>query len=124
MGGSFSPGPVGQILDAFPKGFSTPTAVVAAQPFMTTPVAPSFPPSQMEIYVVFDTPGILSVYRTHRNGKTTSVEQLNAAAGLTLLANAGYTFDVPVDQGETINLQYSVNANLLKLSVHELPFET
>ncbi len=49
---------------------------------------------------------------------TTVSEELNAGSALT--ADAAYLFDVIVDEGETINLQYSVAATVLKLSVVEV----
>lgn len=77
----------------------------------------------MEIYVVFDQAGILSVIRTMLGGAI-STEQMNANGGGTLDALGAYGFRVPVDQGESINLQYTVSANLTKLAIRELPYET
>ena len=77
---------------------------------------PTNPPCIFRVYACFDASGVLSVRRT-KDGVTVS-EQLNA--GSALVANAAYLFDIIVDEGETINLRYSVNATCLKLSVVEI----
>jgi len=53
---------------------------------------------------------------------TTISETLNG--GNALSANAAYIFDIIVESGETINLQYSVAATALVLKVIELPVMT
>jgi hypothetical protein len=35
--------------------------------------------------------------------------------------NAAYIFDVLVESGESINIQYSVDATALKLAIYEVP---
>ena len=79
-----------------------------------TSISPSNTPCTFRVYVVADTSGVLSLIRS---GTTTSTEFLNQ--GLPLTANAAYTFLIPVDAGETINLQYSVAATFTKLSIVE-----
>jgi hypothetical protein len=44
--------------------------------------------------------------------------QLNS--GSTLNANCLYAFDIAVESGESVNLQYSVNATVLELKVVEI----
>jgi len=44
--------------------------------------------------------------------------QLNGGTALT--ANALYAFDIAVEFGESVNLQYSVNATALELKVEEI----
>jgi hypothetical protein len=98
-------------------------AVTANVNIFAKSFAQKYPNSLFEIYVCFDTGGgTLSVMRTV--GSTTVAEQLNAANGFALQANGAYAFRVPVDAGETINLQYSVSANALKISMRELASET
>jgi len=81
-----------------------------------TDLSPTYTPSIFRVYCCFSASGVLTVRRT-RGGVTVS-EQLNGGAALT--ANAAYMFDVLVDSGETVNLQYSVGATALKLSVMEV----
>jgi len=71
------------------------------------------------IYACFDTAGVLTVVRKRNN--TTVTEQLNS--GSNLVANAAYIFDIVVDDGEAINLRYSVNATVVKLGIYEVPSE-
>jgi hypothetical protein len=59
---------------------------------------------------------VLSVVKT--KGATTVTMQLNS--GNALNANALYAFDIAVESGESINLQYSVNATALDLKVIEV----
>jgi len=79
-------------------------------------LSPTYPPCLFRIYACFDTAGVLTLRRT--SGGVTVSEQLNA--GSNLEADAAYLFDVVVDSGETVNLRYSVNATLLKLSIIEI----
>ena len=58
----------------------------------------------------------MSVARTKEG--VTVLEVLNG--GDPLVAGAAYMFDVVVDEGESINLRYSVDATALKLSVVEV----
>jgi hypothetical protein len=57
----------------------------------------------------------LSVIRTVNGVSVT--EQLNNGAALA--ANSAYGFEISIDYGETINLQYSVSATALKVAVYE-----
>jgi len=77
----------------------------------------TYTPSTFRIYVCFDKSGVLSVRRTKAG--TTVSEQLNS--GSALVANCAYMFDIIIESGETINLQYSVTAKALSLKVLEIP---
>jgi len=45
-------------------------------------------------------------------------EQLNS--GTALAANSAYMFDIIVEAGDTINIQYSVNATCICLKIVEI----
>lgn len=98
------------------KGSVFNTSVTASTNIFSADLAPTYPPADFEIYVCFDTTGVLSLVRT--SGGVSKTEEIDS--GGSLVANAGYTFrNIAVDPGETINLQYSVNATALKISVRE-----
>jgi hypothetical protein len=92
------------------------TAVSAATNILATALSPTNTPTRFRIYAAFSAAGILSVERT--SGSTTVAEQLNSGNALT--ANASYLFDIVVESSQTINLQYSVAATALELSVDEI----
>lgn len=92
------------------------TAVTAATDIFIKSITSSFYPSVLRIYASFSASGILSVIRTVNGVSVT--EQLNAGNALT--ANAAYLFDITLDYGETVNLQYSVAATALKVAVYEI----
>jgi hypothetical protein len=73
-------------------------------------------PSYFRIFACFNTSGVLSVVKT--KGTTTVTMQLNG--GNALNANCLYAFDIAVESGESVNLQYSVNATALELKVEEI----
>jgi len=98
------------------KGFVFNTAVGAGADIFATPLSPTNSPATFRIYICSDTAGVLTVRRT-RNGVTVS-EQLNS--GVNLTANAAYIFDIILQEGETINLRYSVGATILYLIVLEV----
>jgi len=98
------------------KGSVFNTAITAGTNIFAQDLEPTYTPCIFRIYACFDASGVLTVRRT-RAGVTVG-EQLNS--GSPLAANAAYIFDVPVDADETINLQYSVDATVLKLSVMEI----
>lgn len=102
------------------KGDIFNTAITAATDIFSSDLSPSYASSiygtYFRIYVTFDTAGVLTVRRT-KSGTTIS-EQLNSGANLN--ANSAYVFDVFMDENETMNLQYSVNATALKLTVKEI----
>jgi len=98
------------------KGSVFNVSVTANTNIFASDLKPTYTPCIFRIYACFNASGILTVRRT-RAGVTVS-ENLNG--GSTLAANAAYIFDVPVDEGELINIQYSVDAVALKLSVIEV----
>lgn len=91
------------------------TAVTAATNIFKSNLTSSFYPSVLRIYASFSASGILSVIRTVNGVSVT--EQLNNGAALA--ANSAYGFEISIDYGETINLQYSVSATALKVAVYE-----
>jgi len=78
---------------------------------------PTNSPTTFRIYACFDAGGVLSVTRTANGGTVT--EQLNGGAKLN--ADAAYIFDIIVESGESVNLQYSVSTTALTLKVLEVP---
>ena len=92
------------------------TSVTANNDIFSSDITPVTVPSYLRIYAAFDTAGVLTLQRT--SGGTTVSENLNA--GNSLVANAAYVFDIITDEGETYNLQYSVDATALKIIVLEI----
>ena len=92
-------------------------AVTANTNIFASNLTPTYTPTTFRIYACFDASGVLTVRRT-KNATVVS-EQLNS--GATLNANCAYMFDIIVESGEAINLQYSVNATALTLKVLEVP---
>lgn len=90
--------------------------ITADDIILPTDIMASNPPCTFRIYCVFDTAGTLRIERTY--GMVTVEEYLNSKAEL--VADCAYIFDVIVDEHESINLIYSVNATLIKLSIVEL----
>jgi len=86
--------------------------------FFSNNITPTYSPSVFRIQASFSASGILYVVRT--KGSTTVTEALNG--GNVLSANAVYVFDIIVEGGESINLQYSVNATILRLLIVEVPY--
>jgi hypothetical protein len=100
------------------KGSKFNEAYTANADIFTTAISPTAGnvPCVFRIMATFSASGILTVRRT-LSGTTVS-GNLNAGAPLT--ASAIYIFDIIVDQSETINLRYSVNATINKISVIEI----
>ncbi|MCI4409222.1 MAG: hypothetical protein JHC26_09030 [Thermofilum sp.] len=96
------------------------TSVTANTNILSSGISPTNSPTVFRIYSTFNTGGNLIVTRT-KSG-TTINETLNS--GAVLSANSPYIFDIIVESGETINLQYSVNATALVLKVIEIPTMT
>jgi len=92
------------------------TSITANTNIFAIDLVPIVPPAIFRIYACFAAAGILIIRRT-RGGVTIS-ENLNA--GASLVADAGYMFDIIVDDGDTINLQYSVATTAKKVSVVEV----
>jgi hypothetical protein len=76
---------------------------VANSNLLSVGVLPSLSSGMLRIYVCPSIAGVLSVARTVA-GVTVS-ESLNS--GAPLVAGAGYTFSIPVKDGDSINLTYS-----------------
>lgn len=102
---------------SIPKGSVFNTAINANTNIFSMNLVPTYSPTTFRIYACFSVAGVLTIRRT--SGTTTISEQLNA--GVALAANASYMFDFLVESGETINIQYSINATLLTLKVVEVP---
>jgi len=83
---------------------------------LTPSLATTSNPVYFRIFACFNTSGVLSVVKTR--GVSTVTMQLNGGNALT--ANALYAFDIIVESGESVNLQYSVNATALELNVVEI----
>ena len=98
------------------KGSKFNTSVTADTNIFSSELSPSYSVTLFRIYACFSAAGVLSVKRT-KSG-TTVTEKLNSANQLT--TDAAYSFDIIVESGETINLQYDATATARKLSVTEL----
>jgi hypothetical protein len=102
------------------KGSIFNQSVTANTNIFSSDLTPSFAttnnPSYFRIFACFNASGVLSVVKT--KGTTTVTMQLNS--GNALNANALYAFDIAVESGESINLQYSVDATALELKVEEI----
>ncbi|MEM0060415.1 MAG: hypothetical protein QW726_00600 [Fervidicoccaceae archaeon] len=96
------------------------TSVSANTNILPSNISPTYSLASFRIYASFGSSGVLSVVRT-RSGTTVS-ETLNG--GTPLNANSAYIFDIIVESGETINLQYSASATALVLKVIEIPLLT
>jgi hypothetical protein len=83
---------------------------------LTPSLATTSNPSYFRIFACFNASGVLSVVKT--KGSTTVTMQLNS--GNALNANAMYAFDIAVEAGESVNLQYSIDATALELKVVEI----
>jgi len=92
------------------------TSVTADTNIFSPELSPSYSVTLFRIYACFSAAGVLSVKRT-KSGVTVT-EKLNSANQLT--TDASYSFDIVVESGETINLQYDATATARKLSVAEL----
>jgi len=93
------------------------TSIAANTNIFSSDLTPSYSPTLFRIYACFSASGVLTVRRTR--GGTTVSEILNA--GSSLNANCAYMFDVIVESGDSINLQYSVAATAICIRVVEVP---
>jgi hypothetical protein len=98
------------------KGSLLNTSVVANTNIFAADLSPTNTPTTFRIYACFDADGVLTVRR--KRGTVTVSEQLNA--GSDLEANAAYMFDIVVESGETVNLQYSVDATAICIKICEV----
>jgi len=108
-------------VDAYVQGgralgrvFNTP--ITADTDIFGVDLEPSSSATTFRIYACLNTAGVLTVRRTR--GDTTVSEDLNA--GTNLVANSAYMFEILVEELETINLQYSVNATVISLKLFEI----
>ena len=99
------------------KGSLFNTSIKADTDIFATYLSPTNTPTTFRIYTCFDTDGVLTVRR--KKGTVTVSEQLNS--GSALVANAAYMFDIVVESGETVNLQYSVDATAICIKIYEVP---
>jgi hypothetical protein len=83
---------------------------------LTPSLATATNPSYFRIFACFNASGVLSIVKT--KGTTTVMIQLNGGGALS--ANCLYAFDIIVEYGESVNLQYSVNATAIDLKVVEI----
>jgi hypothetical protein len=83
---------------------------------LTPSLATATNPSYFRTFACFNASGVLSVVKT--KGTTTVTMKLNGGGALS--ANCLYAFDIMVEYGESVNLQYSVNATALDLKVIEI----
>jgi hypothetical protein len=98
------------------KGTKFNAAVTANTDIFGAFIIPTITPCTFRIHACFDVAGMLVVKR--KIGGTTITENLNV--GNPLVVGASYLFDILVDATETINLQYSVTGNALKMSIIEI----
>jgi len=77
---------------------------------------PTYTPTTFRIYASFVAVGVLTVRRT--SGAATISELLNA--GVALATNSAYVFDIIVEAGESVNLQYGATTLCLSLKVTEI----
>jgi hypothetical protein len=97
------------------SGSATANTNIISNGTTSFPLVPRKAPCIFRIYVVLGTSGIFSVQRY--NGAAATTENLNQ--GVALTANAGYMFDILVDQGEKIDFQTTATGTVIKLSVVE-----
>ena len=92
------------------------TSVTADTNIFSSELSPSYSITLFRIYACFSAAGVLSVKRTKRG--VTVTEKLKEGGNLG--ADCAYSFDIIVESGETINLQYSAAATALKLTISEI----
>jgi len=92
------------------------TAETADTDILASALSPTNTPCLFRVMVAFDTAGVFKA--TITKGGNTQTVLFNGGNGLA--ANAVYMFDHLVHNGDTINYQYSVNAQLLVLRVQEI----
>lgn len=91
------------------------TNFIAPPQAQITPLIATNAPCIFRIYVALSVSGVFSVIRQSSSASTTE----NMNQGVALTANAGYMFDILVDQSERIDFQTTVAATILKFSVVE-----
>jgi hypothetical protein len=98
------------------KGSIFNTLIGANTNFFASDLTPTYSPTIFRIYITDDTAGLLNVKRTR--AATTVTETLNAGSNLS--AGCAYIFDIAVESGDSINLQYSVTGTVLVCKVMEV----
>jgi len=98
----------------------TANADMLAADITPTPVGPDvdavYPPVVFRISVCLDT---AAVFKIIIDDGTSEVDiALNSGAQLT--AQAGYTFDWPIDEGDSVNFEADQDVQIEKLIVHEV----
>ena len=93
---------------------------LAAADILAADIAPTDSPTSFRIEAAFSAGGILSMDLTQA-GVTVNVQLYG---GVALNINSGYTFQVLINSGDTVNFQYSVNATILSFKVQEIPAAT
>ena len=90
---------------------------LATADILAADIAPLNSPCTFRVEAAFDAGGILSADITQ--GGVTVTVQFNG--GVALNINSEYRFSMMVNAGDTINFQYSVNADILSFKVQEIP---
>jgi len=93
---------------------------LAAADILAADIAPTDSPTSFRIEAAFSAGGILSMDLTQA-GVTVNIQLYG---GVALNINSGYTFQVLINSGDTVNFQYSVNATILNFKVQEIPAAT
>ncbi len=102
------------------SAFNAPISIgdgTVATNIFSSDLEPTNSPTTFRIYACFNSGGVLTVMRTV--GVDTVSEDLNG--GGALAADATYTFDIIVEIGDSINLQYSAGGTCRSLKVLEVP---
>ena len=98
------------------KGSIFNTLIGANTNFFSSDLTPTYSPTIFRIHITNSTAGKLNVKRTR--GATTVTETLNG--GNDLSSGCAYIFDIAVESGDSINLQYSVTGTVLVCKVMEV----
>jgi len=98
------------------KGSIFNTLIGANTNFFASDLTPTYSPTIFRIHITDDTAGLLNVKRTR--GATTVTETLNG--GSNLASGCAYIFDIVVESGDSINLQYSTTGTVLVCKVMEV----
>ncbi len=104
------------ILSPIEKGVIHNAAYVAGNDFFAADLAPTNTPCLFRVFVSMDAQGVLSA--TITNGGSVQTMYFNRNVGL--MADCMNMFDILVHGGDTVNLQYSVNANIEVCRVQEI----
>ena len=92
------------------------TAYTANADMLASDITPSDVPAVFRISVCLDT---AAVFKIIIDDGTTEVD-IAFNSGNQLVAQAGYTFDFPIDTGDSVNFEADQSAQIEKLVVHEV----